>query len=165
MTVVVDRLGDWVCREGGSTTLQDELDNQVITAESDTPGHLSPHKRKLIGDEFYRETEQRESEAVVQLAAGILVTPAAGVEHDTDTAELQCQLSHHSLQEGVAEEVGGVAELPPAPASSGPPSPIPVQHPTPTIALLERDAHQAAADLFHTDLTQHATPEGRTAIW
>ena len=172
-------------RSGCADSVRDELDNQVITVTNGEASKISEsppaedikeeleltHKRKQIGDEFYREAEaESEGEArIVKLTTSIITVSSDSLEaiptsvlassNKTPTivstqaflaSSLESELNQ-KLQEQILSD-----------GSSGSPSPrhSPEQHFSPEISCAA--AHNAlhTEDIFQQDLSGHPVQQG-----
>lgn len=166
-------------------SVRDELDNQVITVTNGEASKISEsppaedikeeleltHKRKQIGDEFYREAEaESEGEArIVKLTTSIITVSADSLEaiptsvlagsNKTPTivstqaflaSSLESELNQ-KLQEQILSD-----------GSSGSPSPrqSPEQHFPPEISVAARHNALHTEDIFQQDLSGHPVQQG-----
>ena len=176
----LDDIGDFrpAAAESGIT---DELDNQVITSETEQETKQEPQqpkqeeaelseedKRKQIGDEFYQEAEAENIEVKV---TGSIIAVTSEAIPVTGTFSLQTDPEAATEELGHKLEEQLLSDSPPANTSS--PSPPPVSSGATIISFIQAPDHGILESrLFQEDLSGQQTgqppqlePEGKSIPW
>ena len=174
----LDDIGDFRPAAAGIT---DELDNQVITQETETETKSEPQpaqaeeaelseedKRKQIGDEFYQEAEAEslKAENIEVKVTGSIIAVTSEAIPVTGTFSLQTD------QEAATEELGLKLEeqlLTDSPPANSSPSPPPVSTGATIISFIQAPDHGILESrLFQEDLSGQTgqppqlEPEGKS---